>query len=87
MLSVKAAPSGRAQARAVVVVAKKVHKRAVVRNRIRRRLIEIYRESLGTVQPGYDIVISAHSDVSGLSPADLKQHLVTALARAGAIKH
>jgi len=82
-LSVKAAASGRPESRAVVVVAKKVSKRAVVRNRIRRRLIENLRAVWTTVLPGYDIVLSVHSDISELPAADLSQHLSRALARAG----
>jgi ribonuclease P protein component len=84
-LSVKAVQSGRSQPRAVVVVAKKISKKAVVRNRIRRRLIENLRALLATVTPGYDIVISVHSDISELPAADLSQHLTRALVRAGVV--
>jgi ribonuclease P protein component len=81
-LSVKAVASGRPVTRLVVVVAKKVSKRAVVRNRIRRRLVELLRESWATVQPGYDIVVSVHADISELPTAELSSHLAKALARA-----
>jgi len=83
ILSVKAVRSGRSQSRAVVVVAKKISKRAVVRNHIRRRLVEALREHWATVSPGYDIVISVHSDLTELSAASLAGHLQQALARAG----
>lgn len=85
-LSIKAARSGRSETRAVVVVAKKISKRAVVRNRIRRRLIELLRTEWATVQPGYDIVVSAHADLSNLSAAELAAHLARALTRAGVSK-
>jgi ribonuclease P protein component len=85
VVSVKATTSGRAPARAVVVVGKKVSKRAVVRNRIRRRLIGFLIEQWATVRPGYDIVITVHSDISELAAPTLRQHLTAALSRAGAV--
>jgi ribonuclease P protein component len=84
ILSVKAVSSGRSTARVVVVVGKKVNKRAVVRNRIRRRLVGDLETHWQTLRPGYDIVISVHSDVSAMTPAKLHEHLHSALARAGA---
>jgi ribonuclease P protein component len=82
-LSVKAAPSGRPHLRAVVVVGKKVSKRAVVRNRIRRRIIGELERSLATLNSGYDIVVSVHSDVSVVPAAELRERLFQALTRAG----
>jgi ribonuclease P protein component len=81
-LSLKAAPSGLTESRLVVVVGKKVDKRAVVRNRIRRRLIEILRSQWATLPGGYDIVISVHSDISAAPAADLRAALTAALDRA-----
>ncbi|HSX02856.1 MAG TPA: ribonuclease P protein component [Candidatus Saccharimonadia bacterium] len=82
LLSVKAATSGRPEARAVVVVSKKVDKRAVVRNRIRRRLAASLHEMWATVPAGYDIVVSVHSDISGLPTPKLRELLQQALRRA-----
>ena len=81
-LSVRAAVSGRADSRAVVVVSKKVNKRAVVRNRIRRRLSASLRQLWATVPAGYDIVVSVHSDISGLPTPQLGELLQQALQRA-----
>lgn len=85
-LSVKAVPSGRPATRAVVVVGKKVSKRAVVRNRIRRRLANTILSHWETVAPGYDIVLSVHADISELTSAALQEHLTRALTRAGVTK-
>ncbi len=85
VVSVKAAPSGRAQTRVVIVVAKKVSKRAVVRNLIRRRVSGDIEKRWATLRAGYDIVISAHSDISDLSPGLLGAHLTKALTAAGVI--
>lgn len=84
ILSVKALSNGLGVSRAVVVVAKKVSKRAVVRNRIRRRLVGIIREEWATVRPGYDIVVTVHQDVAETAAGDLKQALQTAVTRSGA---
>ena len=69
----------------VVVVGKKVSKRAVVRNRIRRRLIGSLAGRWETVLPGCDIVVNVHTDISGLAVASLEDHLTRALTRAAAI--
>ncbi len=86
VISVKAWRNGRSSSRAVVVVGKKVSKRAVVRNTNRRRLSAQLGELWGTVASGYDIVVNVHEDTAELAPAKLKQLLQAALSRAGAIK-
>jgi ribonuclease P protein component len=82
MLSLKATPNGRPETRLVVVVGKKIDKRAVVRNRIRRRLTELLREQWTTVPGGYDIVVSVHSDLSHEPFDRLRALLRQALRRA-----
>lgn len=54
--------------RVAVVVSKKVSKSAVVRNRIRRRVYEIVRESVLPDQP-YDLVFTVFSDQLASMPA------------------
>jgi ribonuclease P protein component len=59
--------------RAAVVVSRKVSKSAVVRNRIRRRIYEIVRQSGNTIDPGTDLVFTVFSDqVAELPPPKLK---------------
>ena len=86
VMSAKALPSGRAETRVVVVVAKKINKRAVVRNRIRRRLVGFLEGHWATVAPGYDIVLSVHADIGELPAATLAEHVIRALTRAGVAK-
>lgn len=81
-LSVKAAPNKLVTNRLVVVVGKKIDKRAVVRNTIRRRLIGAIKEIWATMPPGYDIVVSVHTDLSRRPFGDLKSLVETALRRA-----
>ncbi len=85
VFSIKVVANNQPLSRVVVVVGKKVDKRAVVRNRNRRRLIGQLQEIWATVPAGYDIVISVHSDTSALTPARLRQLLTDALRRARVI--
>lgn len=70
LMSLKYAPRRADQSyRAAVVVSKKVHKSAVVRNRIRRRVFELIRlkqDQLGAV----DVVITVFSEQVASLPAD-----------------
>jgi ribonuclease P protein component len=72
--------------RAVIVVSKKIAKRAVIRNRIRRRLAALLATHFATVAPGYDIVVTVRSDTTSLTPAALERQLTAALSRAGLTK-
>lgn len=85
VLSAKAAKTGKPNSRLVVIVAKKISKKAVVRNRIRRRIVEFLRTKWGTVAPGYDIVVTAHQEISEISKSDLEIATIKALKRAGVI--
>jgi len=88
LFAVKAAPNPRRQSyRAAVVISKKVHKSAVARNRMRRRLYESL-QSLGIEINGpYDIVLTVFSDkLAGASPAELSGQLKNQLQKLGIIK-
>lgn len=54
--------------RAAVVVSRKVHKSAVVRNRIRRRIYEIIRALEPDISEPYDIVITVFSEQIATMP-------------------
>jgi ribonuclease P protein component len=70
--------------RVAVVVSRKVHKSAVVRNRIRRRMYEaVRRHSVKIVQP-YDLVFTAYSDQLAEMPHDqLERAILEKLEKAG----
>lgn len=59
----------RSEHRVAVVVSKKVHKSAVVRNRIRRRLYQAMREHEASITLPYDIAIMVYSDQLATMPA------------------
>ena len=64
------------------LIVPKFQSTAVARNRLRRRLREIWRRDLQADQPAWDVVIRARRDAYSASFADLRAEL--ALWRAGA---
>lgn len=75
--SLKYAPNPkRKKYRAAVVVSKKVHKSAVVRNRIRRRIYAIIRTSVAGDGPPYDIVFMVYAEQVAVMPATELAQLV-----------
>lgn len=69
--------------RVAVVVSKKVHKSAVVRNRIRRRVYELVRVHLAPEQP-YDLIFSVFDERIATMPApELQRTILLQLHNAG----
>lgn len=83
-MTVRAAKGGDAT-RVAVVAGLKVHKSAVKRNLIKRRIREAMREILGEVAPGYDLVVVARSGAVGKTFQELGNDLYGALGRLGLI--
>jgi ribonuclease P protein component len=83
LLSLKYAPNQqRASFRCAVIVSRKVHGSAVVRNRIRRRIYEVVRQEADKLG-AYDLVFIVFSDQLATIPADQLQKMVKdCLARA-----
>ena len=73
------------EVRVAIVVSRKVGK-AVVRNRVRRRLREALLALLreGAVKPSLDVMVVAKPSAAEAGFADLKASLRTALVRGGA---
>lgn len=69
--------------RIAVVVSKKISKRAVVRNRCKRRLVELARNHFDELLPGYNVIVMAKTDVSNLLSKDLEREFMTCLSKAG----
>lgn len=65
-------PNRVAESRIVVIVSKKYDSRAVIRNRTRRRIQEIMRLNWSRIPVGFDILVTVQSDISVLSPEQLK---------------
>jgi len=73
--------------RVAVVVSRKVHKSAVARNRIRRRLYELARELGGQITEPFDIVITVFQDSLLQAPhTELRSQLIKQFKDIGIIK-
>lgn len=74
--------SKRSSYRAAVIVSKKVHKSAVVRNRIRRRVYELIRLNLDQ-STTYDLATMVYDESIATIPAEeLERRVVGLLAKA-----
>lgn len=72
--------------RVAVVVSKKVSKSAVVRNRIRRRVIENIRSLEGQISQPYDLVVTIFDEKVATMPAEeLTDVLKNLLRQAGVV--
>lgn len=72
--------------RASVVVSRKVHKSAVKRNRIRRRIYEIIRLEQAKIAKPYEFIITVFSDQLLNWPSDrLSREITGLLTKAGII--
>lgn len=77
----------RTDPRFAIVISKKVHKSAVGRNRIRRRLYEIIRLELPAMTHTLDVAVIVTSGEALAAPyEDLRQSLIQLLTQAGAYK-
>ena len=77
----------RKESRFAVVVSKKVHKSAVGRNRIRRRIYEIVRTELPRITSVYDVAIMVFSsEVISLPADELKEVIEQLFTQAGLYK-
>lgn len=77
------ANSRRKHSRFAVVVSKKVHKSAVGRNRIRRRVYEIVRLELPKFKAPYDVAVMVFSSELISLPADELRETIQQLFKAG----
>lgn len=69
--------------RLAVVVSRKVHKSAVVRNRIRRRIYEIVRQQPPKLLAGYDMVFTVFSaELADMEQSQLEQNVKSLLRKA-----
>lgn len=68
-----------------ITVGKKLGK-AVVRNRLRRRLREVYRLHEGQFKPGYDLVVVARTAAVDVSYQQLEQAYLSLARRLGVLR-
>lgn len=82
VLYVKTYQSHQAHSRVAVVASKKVSKRAVVRNRCKRRVVEIIRKDWQHIKPGHNFIVTIKQDIAGLPSGELEVRLLDCLKRA-----
>ncbi len=68
-----------------VIVSKKIDKRAVTRNRIRRVILESVRLSLSSVKDGYLVVFLAKKRLVGLGLEEVGKEVIESFKKAGLI--
>jgi ribonuclease P protein component len=87
LFAVKVSHNSRRQTyRAAVIVSRKVHKSAVARNRMRRRLYETLHSIDNNIVEPYDIVITVFSEAVLDAPAkSLEQQIRSQLKNAGVL--
>ena len=68
------------------VVSKRVDKKAVTRNRVRRLLREAYRQNKGKLKEGRDLVLVAREGAGELSFLEMQEALLKLFRKAGLIK-
>jgi len=69
-----------------IIVSKRISKRAVLRNRIKRMLREIIRGNLKKIKSGSDILVIANSDLSGLGSRYLERQFMSLAKKANILK-
>ncbi len=66
------------------IVNQKVSKKAVVRNKVRRRLVAVVKDIEKNIKPGIDLVFIALSGIEKKEFLEIKEAVKTALVRVGA---
>ncbi len=73
----------RQQYRCAVIVSRKVHSSAVVRNRIRRRVYEVVRSIEPQITHAYDLIFTVYNDqLAQMEAAKLKNQIKDLLSQA-----
>ena len=76
-------PAARGLKKFAFIVGLKVSKKAVIRNRIRRKISEIIRINISKIKPGYLIAILAKSQAANEEPKSLEENLMNSLIKIG----
>ena len=84
-LSLKCSPNHLSQSRWGFVVSKKVDKRAVIRNKIKRRLRAMVRQNLTHLKGGFDVMVLTRAEIKNLTYQQLKEKFLSLLKRADLI--
>ena len=81
-IMLRVAPTKESESRFAFVVSTKVSKKAVVRNKLRRRLREIVRLELPHIQQGHDVLIAVRPQAIRMSYQELRTALIELFTKA-----
>lgn len=84
-ISLRFAKNNLDSSRFAVIISTKVHKRAVKRNLIKRRIRAVLREVVEAVKPGFDIAISARPPILKSDFQEIRDTLLWALRKTNLI--
>ena len=85
-LFLKASPNNLTMARFGIIVSQKVSKKAVLRNKIRRRIREVLRMRQPEIKGGVDVVISALPGAQGKNFKEIDETIKNLFIKAKVIK-
>ncbi len=77
--SLRVKKNGLKETRIAVSVSKKLSKKAVARNTVRRRVREIFRLHLGSMQGGFDILFVARPSLKGMNYREIEVLILAVL--------
>ncbi|MFH1030642.1 MAG: ribonuclease P protein component [bacterium] len=69
-----------------ILVSTKISKKAVIRNKIKRRLREILRLHENLIKPGYDIVVLTRAPVTECDYGEIEKNMEYAIRKAGLLR-
>ncbi len=81
-LGIKFRKNNLAFSRFAVVVGTKVSKKAVIRNRIKRRIRAIVEKQIPNLQKGFDVMFLVKKEAIVLTPTELEDQLIRIFKRA-----
>jgi len=82
LLSIKVLPNHLPQSRVGIVVSTKISKKAVVRNRVRRRVQGQLKEIWPIITPGHDLIIMPRAETLAAPTIEIKKALLGCLDKA-----
>lgn len=71
------------ESRFCVIISAKISKKAVERNKIKRRVRAVINNDLGQVKKGFDVIIIVTKNIINLGFSDLKQEIEDSLKKIG----
>lgn len=87
ILGIKIFSNNLDESRFGIIVSKKVSKKAVERNKIKRQIREILRLSLSEIKPGYDIIVIVSPNIMGSTYDKIKDSLFFCLKKISLIQY